>query len=559
MPKRSSCRPLNKSVRRVAAYARAKTLVVFFHSDDPEWYPNKVAKQLPTPLLFAAVWVVGLQRATPDEYIYDVASLDLGDGHAPIFYARIPKDFDSWTRYYRARRCRYLMLLNSFHLFLRWPAGQSSEITLCERSSEAGPATRPGARIARERTCTLSRHVRGRGIACVVVFYRAPRRRNAPSTHNDKKISGRHVVARGFAAPSIFLRSGSLRRALRSARPPPGLRSASRLRSEAFSSLTELRHENRHRTSAQRQVSSRASCQHTRCVASVRAGISWRVSIVFKATGALSAPMMLPRTNYRSSRAFVFSRLIRSILRILAYLDYHRGRSQRDDLSATKRILKKVGGRFHPAPFNAVVYWVKAGQQAMGRSAATEAVAQLQNGLDLLARLRVRTVLFQTVHVFFVIRLANREIFHVAVTRHPTADWATQQIVEGCAWDRAPPRFLIHDPDSRYGVNFDRRVRGLGIRQVRTLFRSPRANAVAERWVRSVRSECLDHLIVFNEANLRRVLSAYLADCNRWRPHRWLGQVVPCDEARPLPRQACRKIVAEPVLGGLHRIYRAAA
>jgi hypothetical protein len=72
---------------------------------------------------------------------------------------------------------------------------------------------------------------------------------------------------------------------------------------------------------------------------------------------------------------------------------------------------------------------------------------------------------------------------------------------------RAPPRFLIHGRDSRYGTNFDRRVRGLGVRQVRTPFRSPRATAVAERWVRSARSECLDHLIVFSEANLRRVLS----------------------------------------------------
>ena len=171
----------------------------------------------------------------------------------------------------------------------------------------------------------------------------------------------------------------------------------------------------------------------------------------------------------------------------------------------------------------------------------------------------VPTALFQTLHVFFVIRLANREVLHVAVTRHPTADWAAQQIVECCAWDRAPPRFLIHDRDSRYGANFDRRVRGLGIRRVRTPFRSPRANAVAERWVRSARSECLDHLIVFSEANLRRVLSAYVTYYNRWRPHRSLGQAAPCGEARPLPRQASPKIAAEPVLGGLHHIYRAAA
>jgi hypothetical protein len=98
---------------------------------------------------------------------------------------------------------------------------------------------------------------------------------------------------------------------------------------------------------------------------------------------------------------------------------------------------------------------------------------------------------------FFVIRLANREILHVAVTPHPTAEWAAQQIVEG-AWDRAPPRFLIHDRDSRYGVNFDRRVGGLGIRQVRTPVRSPRA--VAERRVRSARSECFDYLHCFQRS-----------------------------------------------------------
>jgi len=77
-------------------------------------------------------------------------------------------------------------------------------------------------------------------------------------------------------------------------------------------------------------------------------------------------------------------------------------------------------------------------------------------------------------------------------------------------------------------------------------------NAVAERWVRSARSECLDHLIVFSEANLRRVLSAYVAYYNRWRPHRSLGQAAPCGEARPLPRQACRKIAAEPFTAPLH-------
>jgi putative transposase len=170
---------------------------------------------------------------------------------------------------------------------------------------------------------------------------------------------------------------------------------------------------------------------------------------------------------------------------------------------------------------------------------------------------RVPAVLFQTLHLFFVIRLANRQILHVEVTRHPTAGWVAQQIVECCAWDRPSPRFLIHDRDRSYGASFDRRVRGLGIRQLRTPFRSPRANAVAERW--SARCECLDHLIVFSEANLRRVPSAYVTYYNRWRPHRSLGQAAPCGEAGSLRQQACRKIDAAPVLGGLHHIYRAAA
>jgi transposase InsO family protein len=90
----------------------------------------------------------------------------------------------------------------------------------------------------------------------------------------------------------------------------------------------------------------------------------------------------------------------------------------------------------------------------------------------------------------------NREVLHVVVTRHPTAEWLAQQILESCAWDRRPPRFMIHDRDSRYGPSFDRRLKRLGIKQVRTPFRCPVANAVAERWVKSARTECLDLCIL---------------------------------------------------------------
>jgi len=84
---------------------------------------------------------------------------------------------------------------------------------------------------------------------------------------------------------------------------------------------------------------------------------------------------------------------------------------------------------------------------------------------------------------------------------------------------------------------FDRRVRNIGIAQLRTPFRSPRANAIAERWVRSVRTECLDHVFIFNERHLRQVLAEYVGYFNDWRPHRSIGQRAPCARlARaPLP------------------------
>src|SRR5215831_11478208 len=82
-----------------------------------------------------------------------------------------------------------------------------------------------------------------------------------------------------------------------------------------------------------------------------------------------------------------------------------------------------------------------------------------------------QTITFRTLYVFFVIHHASRQVLHVHVTPHPTAEWAAQQIVECCSWDCKPPRFLVHDRDSCYGTPFDRRAHNLGIVQVRTPFR----------------------------------------------------------------------------------------
>jgi transposase InsO family protein len=171
----------------------------------------------------------------------------------------------------------------------------------------------------------------------------------------------------------------------------------------------------------------------------------------------------------------------------------------------------------------------------------------------------VRTVFFRTLYVFFVMHHETRQILQVRVTRHPTADWAAQQVVEACDWDRDPPRYLIRDRDSRYGQAFDRRVRGLGVGQLRTPVRAPRANALAERWVRSVRNECLDQVVIVTERHLQRVLDEYVAYFNAWRPHRGLGQRAPCGSAPSVQSNPTGRIIGRPVLGGLHHVYQHAA
>jgi transposase InsO family protein len=172
----------------------------------------------------------------------------------------------------------------------------------------------------------------------------------------------------------------------------------------------------------------------------------------------------------------------------------------------------------------------------------------------------VRTIFFQTLDVFFVMHHETRQILQVRVTRHSTAEWAAQQVVDACSWDRDPPRYLIRDRDGRYGEAFDRRLRGLGVRQLRTPVKAPRANALAERWIRSARNECLDHMVIFNERHLQRVLDEYVAYFNAWRPHRGLGQRAPCGSAPPPPiSNAAGKIIGRPVLGGLHHVYQHAA
>ena len=117
---------------------------------------------------------------------------------------------------------------------------------------------------------------------------------------------------------------------------------------------------------------------------------------------------------------------------------------------------------------------------------------------------------------------------------------------------RAPSRRPLTRPLYRAS---DRRVRGLGVRQLRTPVKAPRANALAERWVRSARTECLDHLFIVDERHLQRVLDEYVAYFNAWRPHRGLGQRAPCGSAPSPPSNPTGRIIGRPVHGGLHDVY----
>ena len=165
----------------------------------------------------------------------------------------------------------------------------------------------------------------------------------------------------------------------------------------------------------------------------------------------------------------------------------------------------------------------------------------------------VPTVTFHTLYVFFFfIAHHRRRIVHLNVTAHPTAEWVWRQLIAATPWGEQP-RYLIRD--RCYGDAFIPRAARIGIRTLLTPVQAPKANAIAERVVGTLRRECLDHMIVVNEQHLRRVLQEYAAHYNRGRPHRSLGLETPTGPpARAGPPETGR-IVARPVLGGLHHEY----
>jgi len=168
----------------------------------------------------------------------------------------------------------------------------------------------------------------------------------------------------------------------------------------------------------------------------------------------------------------------------------------------------------------------------------------------------VSTVTFRVLYVFLVLRHDRRRIVHFNVTTNPTAQWTAQQIVEAFPFEEAP-RFMLRDRDRIYGQSFRDRVEHMGIEEVRIAFRSPWQSPYVERLIGSIRRECLDHVIVFNEKHLRRLLTEYLGYYHEARAHLSL------ERNSPIPRTVCPleqgEVVAKAYLGGLHHCYTRAA
>ena len=175
----------------------------------------------------------------------------------------------------------------------------------------------------------------------------------------------------------------------------------------------------------------------------------------------------------------------------------------------------------------------------------------------------VESLFLRTFYVLFAIEIASRRVWVLGVSRNPNAAWVTQQarnlscdLAEaGCAF-----RFLLRDRDCKYTSSFDQVFAAEGIRVIRTPVQAPKANAFAERWVRTVRTDCLDWMLIGGRRHLEKVLAKYVDHYNAKRPHRGLGLRAPdTREGEPHVASSTASVRRNDVLGGLIHEYELAA
>src|SRR5712675_3341906 len=164
----------------------------------------------------------------------------------------------------------------------------------------------------------------------------------------------------------------------------------------------------------------------------------------------------------------------------------------------------------------------------------------------------VLTARFQLLYALVVLGHERRKVVRFDVTQNPTQGWLARQITEAFPWNTAP-RFLLRDRDASHGQTFRDLVQAMAIEEVVTAPRSPWQNAYVERIIGSIRRECLNHVIVFDECHLRRVLSTYFEYHHRSRTHLSLGK--DCPEPRLIQPLYAGTVIAFPKVGGLHHRY----
>ena len=164
----------------------------------------------------------------------------------------------------------------------------------------------------------------------------------------------------------------------------------------------------------------------------------------------------------------------------------------------------------------------------------------------------IPTVTFRVLYVFVILRHNRRQVVHFNVTANPYAQWTAQQVINAFPYQEAP-RFLLRDRDGIYGDYFTKRIESMGIEEVPIAPRSPWQNPYCERVIGSIRRECLNHVIVWNEVHLKRILTDYFEYYHDSRPHLSLDRNSPTPRQVEPPSQGT--VISIRQVGGLHHRY----
>lgn len=222
--------------------------------------------------------------------------------------------------------------------------------------------------------------------------------------------------------------------------------------------------------------------------------------------------------------------------------------------------LRKIGIRVAASSIRRVLRRNGLGPVPRGGPTWPEFLRSQANGVLATDFFTVDTVSFKQLCVLFVIELSTRQVHILGVTDHPNGAFVTQvarNLMSDLVDRGRSIKFLIRDRDTKFTASFDEVFRSEGIRVIKTPVRSPRANAYAERWVRTVRTECPDWMLILGHRHLERVLQEYVCHYNRQRPHRGIDLDVPTGPRTAIPPSLL--VQRHDVLGGLIHEYHSVA